>query len=124
MRHHPVTRRTAFEALADPTRRAVLDHLRRSGGQSVSDIAGLFTVSRPAISKHLRILHQARLVRDRRAGRQRVYRLDPAPLEVIDAWLAPYRSFWTNRLTELKHFVESGMSTAHVRENRSRRRKK
>lgn len=122
MRHQPVTSRSAFEALADETRRAVLDHLREAGEQPAGAIAHLFPVSRPAISKHLRILRDARLVRHSRRGRHRVYRLDPAPLAQIDRWLAPYRAFWTTRLTELKGFVESRVAVEGGAASANRRR--
>ena len=107
MRHQTVTCHAALHALADDTRRAVLDHLRQTGAQPVGAIAELFPISRPAISKHLRILLDAHLVRQSQQGRYRVYELDPAPLALVDEWLVPYRMFWTKRLGELKTFVES-----------------
>lgn len=107
MRHHSVTHSAdaAFSALADPTRRAVLDLLRR-GSQPAGRIAQAFPVSRPAVSKHLRLLRSARLVRERREGRHRIYELNPGPLRAVDAWLSEYRSFWQSSLTSLKAFVE------------------
>src|SRR5580693_2209608 len=95
-----------FQALADPTRRAVLDMLRR-GSQPAGNIAGAFPVSRPAISKHLRLLRRAHLVREHREGRNRVYQLNPEPLRAVDSWLDQYRSFWKMNLTSLKTFVEA-----------------
>src|SRR6266700_286154 len=95
----------AFSALADPTRRAVLD-LLRAGTRPAGDIARAFTVSRPAISKHLRILRRARLVEERREGRHRMYNLNPEPLKAVDSWLNQYRQFWTASLANLKAFVE------------------
>ena len=74
---------------------------------AVVDIAGGFRVSRPAVSRHLRILHAAALVRVERRGRRRLYALDAAPLEAIDLWLAFYRQFWTARLVDLKSLAES-----------------
>ena len=108
MRNRPATylRSSAFEAHADPTRRAVLDLLRRGGSQPAGRIAEAFPISRPAISKHLRKLRGARLVEERRVGRHRVYRLNPAPLEAVDAWLNPYRAFWKSSLGNLKAYVE------------------
>src|SRR5207249_3929962 len=96
----------AFGALADPTRRAVLD-LLRAGTRPAGDIARAFTVSRPAISKHLRILRRAHLVEERREGRHRMYHLNPEPLKAIDSWLNQYRQFWTASLANLKTFVEA-----------------
>jgi len=108
MGHRSVTHSTAtvFAALSDPTRRAVLDMLR-SGSQPAGRIAEAFPVSRPAISKHLRLLRRARLVQERRDGRRRVYQLNPGPLKAVDAWLSQYRVFWQMNLASLKAFVES-----------------
>ena len=118
MRNHTITytAEAAFGALADPTRRAVLDLLLR-GSLPVGQIAQRFPVSRPAISKHLRLLRRARLVRARRVGRQRFFELNPEPLKSVDLWLSRYRVFWQSQLSNLKHFVE----TAHAKEIPSRR---
>jgi DNA-binding transcriptional ArsR family regulator len=107
MRHHSVTHRgdAVFGALADPTRRAVLDLLRYEE-LPAGRIARAFPVSRPAISKHLRLLRRARLVEERRDGRRRLYRLNPEPLKAVDSWLTGYRAFWESSLTNLKGFVE------------------
>ena len=99
-------REAAFGALADPTRRAVLD-LLRAGPRPAGEIARAFPVSRPAISKHLRILRRAHLVEEHREGRHRMYRLNPEPLKSVDSWLEQYRSFWAASLTNLKSFVET-----------------
>lgn len=101
-----VARDAAFGALADPTRRAVLD-LLRAGRRPAGEIARAFPVSRPAISKHLRVLRRAHLVEERREGRHRLYELNPAPLKAVDSWLEQYRSFWTASLESLKAFVEA-----------------
>jgi len=115
----PRTAEATFQALADPTRRAVLDLLRR-GSQPAGQIAGAFPVSRPAISKHLRLLRRAHLVREHREGRLRVYHLNPEPLRAVDYWLEQYRSFWTASLTSLKAFVEA----EHARETHVARKSK
>ncbi|HKW26950.1 MAG TPA: metalloregulator ArsR/SmtB family transcription factor [Terriglobales bacterium] len=108
MRNRTVTYQAEaiFSALADPTRRAVLDLLRQ-GSQPAGRIAQAFPVSRPAISKHLRLLRRAHLVEERRAGRHRLYQLNAAPLKAVDSWLEQYRSFWRASLTGLKSFVEA-----------------
>src|SRR5438309_4624427 len=98
-------REITFQALADPTRRAVLDLLRR-GSQPAGRIASAFPVSRPAISKHLRLLRRAHLVQERREGRHRLYQLNPEPLKAVDSWLDQYRVFWRANLSSLKTFVE------------------
>ena len=107
MRNRSVTYSTeaTFHALADPTRRAVLD-LLRAGAQSAGQIADSFPVSRPAISKHLRQLRKARLVVEHRRGRHRFYQLNPEPLKAVDNWLDHYRRFWQINLANLKSFVE------------------
>lgn len=95
-----------FHAIADPTRRRILDRLRM-GTAPVHELCAGLTISRPAVSKHLRVLREAHLVRERREGRERVYELDPAPLRDIGSWIEGYRSFWALNLQSLKAFVES-----------------
>src|SRR5215472_255537 len=111
MRNQTVTysAEATFSALADPTRRAVLDLLRK-GRQPAGQIAQAFPVSRPAISKHLRLLRRAHLVNEHREGRHRFYRLNPEPLRAVDSWLEQYRTFWNTSLTNLKAFVEAEYS--------------
>ena len=89
-----------FYAVADPTRRALLDLLSQ-GEEPVNSLAERFTMSRPAISQHLAILLRTRLVRSRRVGRERRYRLQPKPLERIYDWVALYERFWTAKLGAL-----------------------
>jgi DNA-binding transcriptional ArsR family regulator len=111
------TAEATFQVLADPTRRAVLDLLRR-GSQPAGQIAGAFPISRPAISKHLHLLRRAHLVREHREGRLRVYQLNPEPLRAVDSWLEQYRSFWSASLSSLKAFVEA----EHARESHTARK--
>jgi DNA-binding transcriptional ArsR family regulator len=94
-----------FRAVADPTRRAILDRLR-AGPTAVNVLAADFSQSRPAISKHLKVLRQARLVSEQRAGRERYYALEPVPLQRIAGWLEGYRSFWQVSLDNLKQYLE------------------
>jgi DNA-binding transcriptional ArsR family regulator len=117
MRNRSVTysTETTFQVLADPTRRAVLDLLRK-GIQPAGEIARVFPVSRPAISKHLRLLRRAHLVQERREGRNRLYSLNPEPLKAVDAWLDQYRVFWQNSLVNLKTFVETEYAKETARE--------
>jgi DNA-binding transcriptional ArsR family regulator len=116
MRHRSVTysSEATFNALADPTRRAVLDLLRR-GSQPAGQIAQAFPLSRPAISKHLRLLRRAHLVREHREGRHRFYQLNPEPLKAVDSWLQHYRVFWSANLASLKAFVK----TEYAKEKKS-----
>src|SRR5205085_2393442 len=82
-----------FRAIADPTRRALLDRLR-AGPANAGTLAADFRSSRPAVSKHLRVLREARLVVDTRIGRERVYAVNPVPLQSCTGWLEGYRAFW------------------------------
>ena len=91
---------SAFEALAEPTRRRIVE-LLADGERSAGEIASHFSTSRPGISRHLRVLHEHGLVTTRQAGTRRLYSLDPGPLEELDEWLDRYRRFWTNRLDAL-----------------------
>ena len=99
------THADVFRAIADPTRRAILDRLR-AGPAKAGVLAADFRSSRPAVSKHLRVLRQARLVVDRRVGRERVYTVNPMPLQSIAGWLEGYRMFWETGLTKLKRNLE------------------
>ncbi len=89
-----------FAALADPTRRELLE-LLRLGDQPVYVLAKAFRVTRPAISQHLRVLRDADLVRESRAGRERRYRLHAAALREAAAWIARYEQFWDESLDRL-----------------------
>jgi DNA-binding transcriptional ArsR family regulator len=90
----------ALEALADPTRRQIVELLAERE-RDAGEIASHFRVSRPAVSRHLRVLREHGLVQSRSVAQRRVYSLEPAPLEELDAWLSKYRAFWTNRLDAL-----------------------
>ncbi|MBV9945853.1 MAG: winged helix-turn-helix transcriptional regulator [Myxococcales bacterium] len=94
-----------FRAIADPTRRALLDRLR-AGPAAVNVLANEFEQSRPAISKHLRVLREADLVSEQRAGRERLYELRPAGLQRVAGWIEGYRSFWHVSLANLKRHLE------------------
>jgi len=100
-----------FAALADPTRRAILARLA-AGDASVGDLAEPFRVSRPAISKHLRVLERAGLVRRAREGRVSRCELDAAAMRAAAEWIERYRVFWTNRLDALKRYVEAPVPEA------------
>ena len=95
-----------FRAIADPTRRAILDRLRR-GSAPVNSLANDFSQSRPSISKHLRVLRAAYLVTEDRVGRERIYRLAPEPLQSVAGWVASYRTFWLDGLNSLKLMLEA-----------------
>jgi DNA-binding transcriptional ArsR family regulator len=90
----------ALAALADPTRRRIVE-LLAGGERSAGELAAQFDTSRPAVSRHLRVLREQGLVRAREDGARRLYSLDPAPLAELDGWLRRYRGFWSNRLDAL-----------------------
>lgn len=92
----------AAAAIADPTRRRVLE-LVRDEELPAGRLAEEFAISRPAVSRHLRVLREAGLVRERRAGRLRLYRADPAPLSELRSWLERY---WEDRLEALRTLAE------------------
>jgi DNA-binding transcriptional ArsR family regulator len=91
----------ALEALSDPTRRRIVE-LVAERERSAGEIAREFSISRPAVSRHLRVLREHGLVRTREEAQRRLYSLDAAPLAELDAWLARYRRFWTQRLDALE----------------------
>jgi DNA-binding transcriptional ArsR family regulator len=98
----------AYRAIADPTRRRILDLLRDEGPLRAGDIAGRFRgMSRPAVSKHLRVLREAGLIEDRESGRERWYHLDALPLVSVQIWLSRYEAYWRDRLEALKRLAES-----------------
>jgi DNA-binding transcriptional ArsR family regulator len=104
----PVAHADPFLAVADPTRRAILDRLR-DGEAPVAQLAASFDMTRPAVSRHLRVLRDARLVREHRGGddgRQRIYQLTPGPLREVAQWAEQYETFWQNGLARLKQHVE------------------
>jgi DNA-binding transcriptional ArsR family regulator len=96
-----------YRAIADPTRRAILDRLR-GGALPVHSLAEDFRQTRPAISRHLRVLREARLVQEQVSGRQRLYSLKADQLQKVAGWIEGYRGFWQVSLDKLKRHLESG----------------
>jgi len=92
-------------ALADPTRRAILARLA-TGDARVTDLAAPFPISLNSVSKHIRILERADLVRRQRQGREHRLALNPAPLDAAQAWLAQQRALWSWRLAELETILK------------------
>lgn len=103
--HRPRAHEDVFRAVADPTRRAILDRLR-AGPANAGALAADFRQSRPAISKHLKVLRESRLVTEQRVGRERVYMLRAMPLQRVAGWIEGYRSFWQSSLAGLKRYLE------------------
>jgi DNA-binding transcriptional ArsR family regulator len=97
---------TTFDVVAEPTRRRILDRLRREES-SVGELVASLNISQPTMSKHLKVLRDAGLVSARTAAQQRIYRIETRPLEDLDAWLAPYRRLWTKHLDALEDHLDS-----------------
>jgi DNA-binding transcriptional ArsR family regulator len=94
-----------FTALADPTRRRIVD-LLADGERDAGSIAAGFEISKPAISRHLRVLREGAIIQVRQEGQRRIYSLRPDGLRDIDRWLSRYRSFWSERLDDLEAAVK------------------
>jgi DNA-binding transcriptional ArsR family regulator len=97
---------SAFEVLAEPNRRRILD-LLRAAEQPVGELVAQLDVSQPAVSKHLRVLREAGLVQVRGDAQRRLYSVRPEPLQAIDDWLMPYRAMWPSRLDDLERHLDT-----------------
>jgi DNA-binding transcriptional ArsR family regulator len=95
-----------FKALADPTRRAIFERLSRDGEQTVHALTDRAGVSQPAVSKHLGVLKNAKLVRERRAGRETHYRAHPKALAPLIDWMSVYGAFWRDRFDRLESLLK------------------
>lgn len=96
---------SVFDIIAEPNRRAILG-LLVSAEQSVGEIERQLRLPQPAVSKHLRVLRDAGLVESTVDAQRRLYRLKPEPLEELDAWLAPFRRFWSAHLDALERHLD------------------
>jgi len=119
----------AFEVLAEPNRRRILD-LLRVRERPVGELVTALRVSQPAVSKHLRVLRDAGMVDVRVDAQRRVYRVRTEPLEALDEWLQPYRALWSSRLDALERHLDvmdeptpTGKEARHVRRSRRARSK-
>ena len=99
----------AFRAIADPTRREILG-LLRGGARTVGEITVNFHISRPAVSKHLRVLRSAGLVATRKHGTARICTLNAKPLRAVSTWVREYEALWSESLRSLKKYVEENES--------------
>jgi DNA-binding transcriptional ArsR family regulator len=98
-----------FKALADPTRRSLLDELFREDGQTLSALEQRIPMSRFGVMKHLRVLESAGLVVTRKSGREKLHFLNPVPIQLIhERWVSKYAAPWASSLTDLKHDLEEG----------------
>ncbi len=96
---------SVFHAIADPTRRRILD-LLADREMAATAIAEPFAMSQPAVSQHLKVLREAGLVTQKKAGRQRLYKLEPEKLRQVYDWVAHYERFWTDRLSKLGAYLD------------------
>jgi DNA-binding transcriptional ArsR family regulator len=96
---------TTFEVLAEPTRRRILDLLLERS-RPVGELVDLLGLSQPGVSKHLRVLREGGFVAVRQDAQRRWYELRPEPLVELDAWLAPYRRLWAERLDALERHLD------------------
>ena len=108
---------TAFEVLAEPSRRAIMD-LLLAGERPVGELVSELQMSQPAVSRHLRVLRDAGLVRIRPDAQRRVYRLEPEPLAAMDEWLRPYRRLWAASLDSLARHLDEMDDEDHRKDSR------
>ena len=113
---------SAFEIIAEPNRRAILS-LLVSSQQSVGEIERQLNMAQPTVSKHLRVLRDAGFVEAKVDAQRRLYRLKPGPLQELDAWLTPFRRFWSAHADALeRHLDRMDQSTPTKRKTRRKRR--
>src|SRR5207302_3035926 len=105
---------SAFAVIAEPNRRAILG-LLAGAERSVGDIEAKLRMTQPSVSKHLRVLRDAGFVESRVEAQRRLYRLRPEPLMEVDAWLAPFRRFWSKHLDALEQHLDKMEKVPSVR---------
>lgn len=98
-----------FTAIADITRRRIIELLASEGELSASDISGRFEVSAPAISQHLKVLREAEVVTVEKRAQQRIYRLNPEAIGEVEDWAKQFRAMWSRRFEKLDHLLEQRM---------------
>ena len=104
MTRHSAALDRVFQALADPTRRAVLERLA-TGPAAVSELAHPFAMALPSFTQHLDVLEECGLVRSQKTGRVRTYKIAPQPLKAAEHWMARQRSLWETRLDQLDDYL-------------------
>jgi DNA-binding transcriptional ArsR family regulator len=95
----------AFQVLAEPSRRRILD-LLRTDERSVNDLVERLPLSQPGVSRHLKVLREAGLVKVKKQAQRRLYAVNPEPLAEIDEWLAPFRALWEDKLDALEAYLD------------------
>jgi DNA-binding transcriptional ArsR family regulator len=111
-------RRDVFQAIADPTRRKIIDLLAHQS-LNLNAVADNFDISRPAISKHIRILTECGLITIRQQGRERYCEAQLQQLKDVASWAEQYRVFWTSKLDALENFLAKGQKTAKKKNTRN-----
>jgi DNA-binding transcriptional ArsR family regulator len=114
---------SVFDVIAEPSRRAILSLLATSE-QSVGDIERQLQLPQPTVSKHLRVLRDAGCVEATVDAQRRLYRLTPAPLQEVEAWLAPFRRLWSAHLDALERHLDRLDRTARSRKKKNIRRRR
>ncbi len=113
-----------FRALADPTRRALLDRLRKRDGQTLGELCSGMDMSRQALTKHLRVLQAANLLATRWAGREKHHYLNPVPIRAIaDRWISRFAEPWVGALAELRRTLEEKSERTERKPHASRARR-
>lgn len=105
---------SAFTIIAEPSRRAILT-LLANGERTVGDLEAALYLSQPSVSKHLRVLREAGLVEATIDAQRRVYRILPEPLQEVDAWMVPFRRYWSAHVDALERHLERTKPAPHVR---------
>jgi DNA-binding transcriptional ArsR family regulator len=113
-----------FSALADPTRRHIVEMLAASGQLSASDISDRFTMSPPAISQHLKVLREARLVQMEKRAQQRIYQINPDSMTEIEQWAQQMRKFWNERFDALDALLKEEMKKEKESSKPKKRKKR
>ena len=113
---------SVFEIIAEPNRRAILS-LLASSEQSVGEIERQLRMPQPTVSKHLRVLRDAGFVESQVDAQRRLYRLTPAPLKELDAWLAPFRRFWSAHVDALERHLDRMAQSTSTKRTTSRGRR-
>src|SRR5438105_10253312 len=112
---------SVFEIIAEPNRRAILS-LLVSSEQSVGEIEHQLRMPQPTVSKHLRVLRDSGFVESTVDGQRRLYRLKPEPLQEIDAWLAPFRRFWSRHVDALERHLDRMNQSTRTKKKKRRKR--
>ena len=112
---------STFAIIAEPSRRAILS-LLASCERSVGDLEDRLNLTQPSVSKHLRVLREAGFVESRVDAQRRLYRINPEPLMEVDAWLAPFRRFWSGHVDALERHLDR-MDQPTPKKGRARRKR-